>query len=167
MMKLQLDNYNLKAAESLPHWRSQLDSMSLQGAEKEAFEKLRSWDYFNNVDSEGASYYEAWLRAILPMVWDEMSESKVALSRPSTYMTIRLMKEKPDLAFFDIKATAEKENARDIIRKSFSEGVAALEKWKSEKKLNPRWGTFKDAIVGHLLNKMEAFSYHIETRWQW
>jgi penicillin amidase len=162
MMKLQLDNYNLKAAESLPHWLSQLDSIRLQGAEKEAFEKLKSWDYFNNVDSEGASYYEAWLRAILPMVWDEMSESKVALSRPSTYMTIRLLKEKPDLSFFDIKATAEKENARDIIRKSFSEGVAAMEKWKSEKKLNPRWGTFKDAIVGHLLNKMEAFSYHIE-----
>lgn len=162
MMKLQLDNYNLKAAESLPHWLSRLDSTKLQGAEKEAYEKLKDWDFFNHVDSEGASYYEAWLRAILPMVWDEMSESKVALARPSAYMTIRLLKEKPELIFFDIKATPEREMASDVIRKSFSEGVAAMEKWKAEKKLSPTWGTFKDAIVGHLLNKMEAFSYHIE-----
>lgn len=161
MMKLQLDSYNLKAEESLPLFLSHLDSMSLKGAELEAYNKLKSWNYFNTIESEGASYYEAWLRALLPMVWDEMTESKVALARPSTYMTIRFIKERPDWKFFDIQATPEKENAKEVIRKSFSEGVAALEKWKTEKKSNPAWADYKDGVVGHLLNKMEAFSYHI------
>jgi penicillin amidase len=162
MMKLQLDNFNLKAAESLPHWLNDLDTAHLTGAEKEAYEKMKAWDFYNHADAEGASYYEAWLKAILPMVWDELSESTLALSRPSAYITIRLLKEKPNLSFFDIQSTTEKETAQEVIRKSFSESVSTMEKWKAEKKANPRWGIYKDAIVGHLLNKMEAFSYHIE-----
>jgi penicillin G amidase len=160
LMKLQLDNFNLKASESLPVFLSYIDSAQLKGAESIAFQKLKSWDYFNNIESEGASYYEAWLRAFIPMVWDEIAVSKVELPRPSTYMTIKLMKEKPDLSFFDILATAEKETVKEVIQKSFIEGVEAIEKWKEEKKKQPAWAAFKDGYVGHLL-RQEAFSYHI------
>jgi penicillin G amidase len=160
LMKLQLDNFNLKASESLPVFLSYIDSTQLKGAEAIAFQKLKSWDYFNNIESEGASYYEAWLRAFIPMVWDEISESKVALPRPTTYMTFRLMKEKPDLSFFDIVATPEKETVKEVIQKSFRDGVADIEKWKEEKKTKPSWAAFKDGYVGHLL-RQEGFSYHI------
>lgn len=160
LMKLQLDNFNLKASESLPVFLSYIDSAQLKGAEAIAFQKLKSWDYFNTIDSEGASYYEAWLRAFIPMVWDEISTSKVELSRPSTYITIKLMKEKPELSFFDIVATPEKETVKEVIQKSFSEGVAVIEKWKEEKKAIPSWAAFKDGVVNHLL-RQEAFSYHI------
>jgi penicillin G amidase len=160
LMKLQLDNFNLKASESLPTFLSYLDSTQLKDEEAIAFQKLKSWDYFNNVESEGASYYEAWLRAFIPLVWDEITASKAELPRPSTYTTIKLMKEKPDLSFFDIVATAEKETVKEVIRKSFSEGVAAIEKWKEEKKKDPTWAAYKDGIVNHLL-RQEAFSYHV------
>jgi penicillin G amidase len=172
LMKLQLDNFNLKASESLPTFLSYMDSTQLRGAEAIAFQKLKSWDYFNNIDSEGASYYEAWLRAFIPMVWDEISTSKVELPRPTTYMTIKLMKEKPDLSFFDIIDTPEKETVKEVIRKSFSEGVADIEKWKEEKRqknidklmtiidVPPTWAAYKDGYVGHLL-RLEALSYHV------
>ncbi len=160
LMKLQLDNFNLKASESLPTFLSYIDSTQLKDAEAIAFQKLKSWDYFNNIDSEGASYYEAWLRALIPMVWDEISTSKVELPRPSTYMTIKLMKEKPDLSFFDILTTPEKETVKEVIRKSFTEAIAAIEKWKDEKKKDPTWAAYKDGGVNHLL-RQEAFSYHI------
>ena len=161
LMNLQLDNFNLKAAESLPLFLSYLDTTQLQGSEALAYQKLKSWDYFNSIESEGASYYEAWLRALLPMIWDEMAKEKPALEWPTTYMTFRFIRETPDFSFFDIQGTPEKETAREVIRKSFSEGVAGIEKWKEEKKIEPTWADYKDGYVQHLL-RQEAFSYHIK-----
>lgn len=161
LMNLQLDNFNLKASESLPTFLLNLDTTNLKGDALEAYRILKAWDYKNEIDSEGASYYEAWIRAFVPMVWDEFEDSKVALPWPSTYLTIKLMKEQPELSFFDNKNTPEKENVKEIIRKSFDEAVGVISKWKKEKNANPRWASYKDAIVNHLL-KQKAFSYNIE-----
>lgn len=161
MMSLQADNYNLKASESLPTWLTMLDQTKLNAIEKNAFEKLKSWDFYNNINSEGASYYEAWLRSILPMIWDEMKTSKVMLDFPTTYTTIKLIKEKPGLSFFDIQSTPEKETAVDVVRKSFSESVAEIEKWKKEHgNQEPSWAVFKDSYIQHLA-RLEPFSYHV------
>ena len=161
LMNLQLDNFNLKASESLPIFLSYLDSTSLKGAALEAYNKLKQWDYFNTIESEGASYYEAWIRSLTPLVWDEFDDPKTALPRPSTFLTIKLMKEKPELDFFDVKATPEKETAKEIIQKSFVEGVAAIEKWKAENKKDLSWAAYKGAVANHLL-RQKAFSYNIE-----
>lgn len=161
MMKLQADNYNLKASESLPGWLKMLDSIKLTAEEKIAFKKLKSWDFNNSINSEGASYYEAWLRTLYPMIWDEIIDSRVSLPEPTSYTTIKLIKEKPDLSFFDIKSTAEKETAVDIVRKSFSECVKEIEKWKLDKKINPGWADYKDSYIQHLA-RLAPFSYHVK-----
>src|SRR5258708_39833835 len=111
-----------------------LDVPKLSAEEKVAYEKLKSWDFFNSSDSEGASYFEAWLRAIAPMIWDEIETAKVHLPDPTAYTTIKLIKEKPDLSFFDIISTPEKETALDVVRKSFFESVHVIEEWKYTKK---------------------------------
>ncbi|MFN8886218.1 MAG: penicillin acylase family protein, partial [Cyclobacteriaceae bacterium] len=161
LMNLQLDNFNLKASESLPTFLANLDSASLTGEALEAYTILKAWDYKNEIDSEGASYYEAWIRSFVPLVWDEFEDKKVALPWPSTYLTIKLMKEQPNLSFFDNQSTPEKETVKEIIRKSFDEAVGVIAKWKKEKNANPRWASYKDASVNHLL-KQKAFSYTIE-----
>lgn len=161
LMKLQADNYNLKAAESLPTWLSMLDVSKLNAEEKAAYEKLKAWDFYNNIDSQGASYYESWLRTITPMIWDEIFESKVSLPDPTAYTTIKLIKEKPNLSFFDIVSTPEKETAADVVRKSFSEAVKAIEKWKIDKKKEPQWADYKDSYIQHLA-RLEPFSYHVK-----
>lgn len=161
MMKLQFDNYNLKAAESLPTFILHLDTTKLNTTEIAALKTLRSWDYYNNIDSEGASYYEAWWDALRPMIWDEMNNDKLALDYPTTFTTIKLIREQPTLSFFDIVSTPEKETAKELLQKSFSEGVAAIEKWKTEKNKSPRWADFKDSYIGHLL-RQEPLSVHVE-----
>jgi len=160
MMKLQADNFNLKASESLPGWLKMLDSAKLTNEEKMAFQKLKTWDFNNSISSEAASYYEAWLRSIYPMIWDEVFDSKILLPAPTSYVTIKLIKEKPELSFFDILSTPEKETAVDVVRKSFSEGVKEIEKWKQEKKKDPSWAQFKDSYIQHLA-RLEPFSYHV------
>ena len=163
MMKLQGDNYNLKAAESLPVFLSLLDTTTFTPDETLAYTILRSWNYYNEADSEGASYYEAWWDQLVPLIWDEMRDEKVALSRPTTYNTIKLIKEQPDLSFFDIQGTEEKETAREVVRKAFREGVKDIIKWKEERKENNTvgWADYKDSYVGHLL-RLDPLSFHIK-----
>ncbi|HNP79081.1 MAG TPA: penicillin acylase family protein, partial [Cyclobacteriaceae bacterium] len=160
MMNLQNDNYNLKAAESLPVFIGYLDKAKLNDTEQKAFDVLSAWDYFNNIDSEGASYYEAWWDELMPLIWDEMDSAHVAMRRPTTFNTIYLLKHHPSLSFFDVLSTPEKETAAEVVQKAFSKGVAAIEEWKKKKSTAPAWGVFKDGFVGHLL-RQEALSYHI------
>lgn len=163
LMKLQNDNYNLKAAESLPAFLHMLDSAHLKGAELTAYSILKSWDYFNNAESEGASYYEAWWDSLMPLIWDELEKDGVALSRPTTYNTIKLIKEKPDLSFFDIQGTPEKETAGDVVRKAFSVAIEGIEKWKQENAATVKWADYKDSFIGHLLPPMRALSIPVKT----
>jgi penicillin amidase len=162
LMKLQNDNYNLKAAESLPVFLSYVDSANLNNAEQTAYNTLKSWDYFNQPESEGASYYEAWWDNLMPLVWDEMEKENLELIRPTTYNTIKLIKEKPDLTFFDIQNTNEKETAGEVIRKAFVLGVQDIEKWK-QKNGAPKWAEYKDSYIGHLLPPMRALSIPVKT----
>jgi penicillin amidase len=163
MAKLQGDNYNLKAAESLPLFLSLLDTTTFTADEKNAYAILKSWNYFNEVASEGASYYEAWWDQLMPLAWDEMVNGKVALSRPTTYNTIKLIKERPDLSFFDIQGTPEKETAKEVVQKSFSEGVKDITTWKVDhnNQTTVGWADFKDSYVGHLL-RLDPLSFHIK-----
>ncbi len=161
LMNLQFDVYNLKAEESLPTWLGYLDTTKLSTTENDALQILKSWDLYNTIDSPGASYYEAWWDALYPMVWDEMKESKVSLEFPTTYTTLKLIKEKPALNFFDIQGTPEKETAKEVVQKAFADGVASIEKWKINKGKSPRWADYKDTFIGHLM-RLEAFSYHVE-----
>src|SRR5260221_3512164 len=153
LMKLQSDTYSLQASESLPAFLSYLDTTQFSPAEASAYQKLMSWDYYNTVDSEGASYYEAWWNALRPMIWDELNNSSVELEFPTTYTTIKLIKEQPALSFFDIADTPEKETAKEVVRKSFSEGVKAIEKWKRAhpSQTSVRWADYKDTFIGHFL----------------
>jgi penicillin G amidase len=163
MMKLQNDNFNLKASESLPIFLSFLEPAKLSGAEKKAYEILSKWDYYNGREAEGAAYYEAWWDMLMPLTWDEMEKENVMLERPTTYQTIKLIKEKPDLAFFDMLDTKEKETAREVVIKAFSKSVKAIEKWKADKGETLTWAAYKDAYIGHLLPPMRALSIPVST----
>jgi penicillin amidase len=162
MRELQFDMYNLKAEESLPTFLKYLDTTSFNDAQLEAYRILKHWDYENDINSIGASYYEAWWDALYPMIWDELRNEKLNIHLPTTYTTIRLIKENPGLSFFDIVSTPEKETVGDVLNKSFVQGVEKIEQWKEEHNRKPRWAEYKDTFVGHLLQGLPAFSYHVE-----
>lgn len=162
MMKLQNDNFNLQAKESLPFFLSQLDSASLFAAEKEICKKMRSWDFFNSIESEAAIYYEAWWNELNNLLWDEMTKSKVSMSIPSEFTTIKLMKENRLMDFTDIQDTPEKENLKDLVKASFTKSTAAVAEWKIKNKTKEfNWSNYKDTYIQHLL-RIEPFGFHVE-----
>lgn len=163
MMKLQTDNYNLKAAESLPLFLSYLDTTELDLLQKQAYRVLRSWDYFNHANSAGATYYQAWWDNLMPLLWDEMRHNSYTLAPPTTFTTIRLLKERPELSFFDIQETEERETAGDVIRKAFVLGVDAIEEWKKNHTTLPVWAEYKNSYISHLLPPLKALAVPVKT----
>ncbi|MBL7873771.1 MAG: penicillin acylase family protein [Cyclobacteriaceae bacterium] len=162
MMEMQSDNYNLKASESLPLFLSFLDTTSFTVPQAKAYRILKAWDFENTINSEGASYYEAWWTALYPMIWDEIKSSKVSLQYPTSYTTIKLIKENPQFSFFDVIETPAKETAKEVVQQAFVKGVETIENWKTEHKQAPRWADYKDTFIGHLLQGLPAFSHHVE-----
>ncbi len=163
MMKLQNDNYGIKAEESIPFLLDRLDVTALNNTEQYAFQTLKSWDYFYHADAEGAAYFEAWWTNLFPMIWDEMRNDEVSLSYPTTWNTINLMKTKPELDFYDIKGTPEKETLTDLIRQSFSKGVAEVVQWKTDKGVTDKisWADYKDTYLEHL-TRTEALGLYVQ-----
>ncbi|HEX8060260.1 MAG TPA: penicillin acylase family protein, partial [Cyclobacteriaceae bacterium] len=102
-------------------------------------------------DSEGASYYEAWWDALMPLTWDEFSDLKNYIDPPTTFTTIKLLKDQPALPYFDMKSTSEVETARELLRKSFKLGVDAIETWKRERRKDPKWADYKGTVINHLM----------------
>jgi penicillin amidase len=167
MMALQNDNYNLRAAESLPLFLQALDTTTFTAGGKKAYRILKSWDYNNSKESVGASYYEAWWNNITALIWDELDTGKVPMSRPTTFNTLKLIKEKPELPFFDIQSTPKKETAPDVIRRAFSFGVEDIEDWiavntdTTQQDIIPTWADYKDSYLTHLL-RIEALNIHVK-----
>jgi len=157
LMALQNDNYNLKAAESLPYFLSVVDTLSLSADEKAAFSILKAWDLYNNINSLGASYYEAWWDALYHSTWAQIQESKIELPNPTDYNTIKLLMGRPNFSQFDNPATTEKENAYTLIAKSFKK--MALE-MKAMDGLEG-WSDYEQTYIKHLLRLKPFGRYNI------
>lgn len=161
MKNLQLDNYSIKAAESLPYMLAQLEGYELNPAGQEMYDALSKWNYEYNADEKAASYYAQWWSSVYYLVWDEIRDSKVQLPYPTSYTTIKLLTEQPELDFFDILETPEKENAKGVIRKGFERALEKLDEWKSKNDKDLRWADFKNTYIQHLA-RLEPLSEYVE-----
>lgn len=158
---LQNDTYSLKASESLPYFISVIDTIDLNEEERTALALLKEWDYYNSIESKGAAYYEAWWDALYPLLWDEMYNSKIALAKPTTFNTIRLLKEDPTLRLFDNAKTPQKENAFDLIVQSFKEMASQMAEWRNSHPASAGWADYKQTYVKHLLRLKPFGRYDI------
>ncbi|RJE74567.1 penicillin acylase family protein [Reichenbachiella sp. MSK19-1] len=158
MMKLQNDNYNYRASESLPLMLDSLDTANLSLAAKGAYTILRRWDYFNDPKVQSASYYEAWWNALYPLIWDEFVDREVALMKPHVFNTIHLMNTDPYNKYFDVQETEKKESAMDLINQTFEIAVNEIEEWKKDNELDRAdWYLYKGTTANHIL-KLAPFS---------
>jgi penicillin G amidase len=164
MMKLQNDNYSIKAEEILPMLLDSLEATAFSEPEKAVYNGLKEWNYVFDKESESAACFDAWWNNIMRMTWDEIRSDDLSLSYPTSWNTIHLIKTQPNLSFFDIQETPETETAGDIIRLSFKKAVAEIEQWKNASGENPRalrWADYKDTFVEHLA-RLEPFSRPVE-----
>lgn len=170
MMLLQNDNFNMQASESLPFLLSKLGmgtaALAAESEERKAlaraYNTLTEWDYVNSKDSEGASYYEAWWDNFVPRLWDEMYGNEYALARPTTFNTIKLIKENAAQQFYDIQSTDGRESLPDVVKTSFTAAIAEIERWKEDRGMETvRWADYKDTYIRHLA-RIEPLGFHVQ-----
>jgi penicillin amidase len=121
------------------------------------FTTLSSWDYYNHTDAIGASVFEALWNEYYTMVWDELTESDLALQLPDSYQTIWLTKYHSNHEFFDLQSSSETEDAAAMARLAFNEAAKKLDAFKKSGK-SLGWASYKGTQVGHLLQALPAFS---------
>lgn len=164
MKNLQYDNFGMKASESLPLMLDMLKGKNLPGDEKDIVESLKKWDYYYTAGSRAAVYYDIWYRKLYISIWDEIKKSRqenIPLKFPTDYSTIRLMKQFPDLTFFDDKTTEEKETLADLILNSFRAMVKEVKAL--EEAGGFTWASYKSTYVGHQLRIRPLGYYGIKT----
>lgn len=158
MIRLQNDNYNYRASESLPLMLESLDTAGFTPETYKTFHLLKQWDYFAEADWMAPTVYQVWWDELYDMIWDEFDEKEVALSKPHVYNTIYLMKNDSLGKYFDIASTSEVEGLQDLINLSFKSSLEKLENWKSTNQSEYVWYKYKNTRIKHLLG-LEPFSF--------
>ena len=151
VMQLQLDKYNLEASENLDYFLSMLSYEDLDIREKEIYDDLNSWDYIANPEISAQTYYHLWSVAIRELAWDELDADSLALVNPSMYRTQKLLKEQPNLKWWDIDSTAVTEDARLLIKAAYKKMISEVDTWISENEdLEFNWANVKGTSLTHL-----------------
>lgn len=155
---LQNNNFNLKAAELVPHMLDVMDASTLSPKEEKLLEEIKAWTFNNDIDEKGPSIWRAWYGALLPLVWDEFDRDDRAMKKPFDYQTIQLLKTQPSHPLMDWSATPDKtETAKDLFLIAFQQAAEKILSVEKEKG-SYAWGRYKATYAGHLLQGLPAFS---------
>lgn len=153
MVKIQNNNYSIKAEENLPVMLKLLDSSLINNEDKKQLIKnLSSWDYQFDANSAAAGFFNSWYRSMYRGIFDEIYTSKDSsdLLYPKSYMTGLLLNTNLTHSIFDIQSTPLKETAKEII------GIAFEETWKTIPRDNSghikSWYEIADSKIQHLAN---------------
>ena len=148
---IQNDNFNYTAYEILPVLLEKIDTINFDDNKKSYFDKLKKWDYFSNTISIEASIFETWHYFLRKKIWDEFDTIKFDYRRPSNYNTFYLMKNFPELKYYDIVSTEKTENLSDIINLSFELMKDSIDNWKKSNSNDISWKNYKNTTIRHLL----------------
>ncbi len=151
MMDLQNDTYNLMASEALPLMLDTLDLVTLSPDEKEIYDLLQKWNFYNNVNYKAPSAFDMWWENLYNLIWDEFDGTGAITDKPDKETTIDILKNHPDDAFMDLKSTSVVETMPEIVRESFSKTVNDLAAWETEHEEEYFWGDYKGTQLRHLL----------------
>lgn len=157
MMDLQQDNYTILAEDALPALLTALDSSRLQPEHFIFLDTLSDWDYRFDAQKQAPILFYEWYNTFKRLTWDEYynQQEDRPIPLPQDWVTIALLKEQPQVRFFDRGDTPERESARDIVTNAFLEIADSLSN-KLESAVD--WGHYLQRQIPHLA-RIPAFSY--------
>jgi penicillin amidase len=150
MMKMQNNNYSIKAEEGVPALLGQLDQTGLDEVERQMITDLSSWDFRFEEESKAAYVFTSWLSAAYELTFDEIltAAAEQEMAYPETWRFLELIYQEPYHAIFDRQESPEKETARDIITRALKETAGKLKEQYGDEDYS--WGEFKGTHIPHL-----------------
>lgn len=163
MMKLQNDNFNLQASESLPFMLLGLDETKITAENKPYFEIIKNWNFFNEKEAAGAAIYESWWKEFNHLIFDEFTLDNKEFEYPQAYPVIQIMKKFPNHPIFDNKYSDEIENVKDLLLSSFNTACVNIRNNEIKYEEKVTWANFKRTSVQHLarINSFGVFNIPI------
>lgn len=159
MMALQQDNTSLLAREAIPVFRALLDESALSPEEQKALKRLQSWDCRFDAEAREPVLFSLWLDAVEQLAWDEFFTVRAErpVEVPEDWRLITLMRDQPQLKWWDIRDTPETEQAADLVRLGLSRAVHQMDSLKQDG--TETWGRFQGTTIRHIA-RIDAFSEH-------
>jgi penicillin amidase len=156
MMKMQVNNYNVKAEFARDILLRTKDSM-LDANSKKYFEIYKKWDNQNDPDSEGATVFELWWQSFQSATWkDEFAKVGLPLPKPGEFVLVEQLHKDSSYLYIDNINTPQKETVEDILAIALKEATDSLEKLSAAGNL--AWAKAKDTHIRHLLRVIDPFS---------
>ena len=157
--KIQNDNFNYKAYESLSLLIEKIDTSFLSEKKLKYLEKLKDWDFFAEINNENQVIFNKWWNNLYNKIWDEFDTLKYSYRKPNSFRTYKLIKDDIESNYFDIIKTEKKESVYDLINITYNSTIDSIESFKNKYSLkNIRWDMYKNTSVNHLL-RIKSFSY--------
>ena len=148
MFAFQQDAYSIKAEELLPVLLSYISDKELSDKASQVRDSLLSWDYNYIADLSAPSIFEAWVKELNQIAWDELYEDKDApVEKPKNWILNSLAENHPNHKIFDIKSTKKKESLEDLSLQSFLSMVSKLDFNKEYE-----WRKYNPVNINNLLN---------------
>ena len=151
IQKMQGDSFDANGPTFVP-LILQLDELS--NDEARAQNLLKDWDYQDRADSAAAAVFNAFWRHLLQNTFnDDMPEERYYPDGGSRWNDIMSDLDKNSSWWDDKTTTNVKETRDDMVRKSFEQGVAELEKLLGRDPSKWSWGaihtsTFRNGTLG-------------------
>ena len=154
IQKMQGDAFDTNAEVFVPKLM-QMDAKFAKPNEAIAFDMLKNWDYQAKADSTAAAIFEAFWRHLLQNTFNDNLPERYWPDGGSRWNEVmRNMVKIPNDPFWDDKTTKDVvETREDIIKKSFSDGIAELERIFGKEPSKWNWGdmhvsTFRNGTLG-------------------
>ncbi|MES2827770.1 MAG: penicillin acylase family protein [Bacteroidota bacterium] len=148
---MQTDSYSIFAQNAVGALLSKVDISILNATQKEALNKVETWDKFYNGNSIGASIFDLWAKRLQYAIWDDdFTITDVPMKYPSRDRTLHLILSEPNSRWIDNNKTPERETLNKLVTASFTWTCDSL-----ERKYGPigkpwEWATVKHTNVPHL-----------------
>lgn len=157
MMALQNDNTSLLAREGLHILSSLAEASSLSDIQRQALDRLKSWDHRFDALQDEPVLFDLWMKLTDSLAWDELYSAgdSMPVEIPEKWRLLELLRDQPELTWWDIRATPSKESAVDLVRHSLDEALRRLAELKDAGRAH--WAAYQSTGIRHIA-RIEAFS---------
>ncbi|MCC5919549.1 MAG: penicillin acylase family protein [Cyclobacteriaceae bacterium] len=146
--RIQTDNYNLMAQEYVQLLLDSATIANQKGEAKNIAVALSNWNYFNEVGSKEASYFEVFQHFLLGNLWKGLGEKvDAAYYRPAKLQSYLLLKEDSTLGF---APNTSFRNRDALVKESLAQTADSINNWIAKYEMEPKWADFKNTSITHL-----------------
>ncbi|MEO6190107.1 MAG: penicillin acylase family protein [Saprospiraceae bacterium] len=153
LKNLQANNHSLIAETAIPILLSNIDSTKLSDKKMNIYRSMKNWNYDYDSNSIDAITFEIWITNLNKLIWDEITMDSLVkyTALPSDKTTINLIKNYPNLKYYDLKSTEAIEDLAKIIDISLDSTIVQL-----DLNRNKNWAEYKGTHIDHMA-KIQAF----------